>query len=148
MKKTLFYLVIIAVCQIGCKSEIKKLCPSDELIFISKAKSCYDGKNQTFLNSEKEINLICDKLESLSAPINNASVNFNKGFVEVYSENEILYIIIFSEDNGAIIRYQQDYYYNNSLVNKSLEYLNMSLKKNLPGDCDKFKNSLTRNTKL
>lgn len=137
-RKYLFICLLqIILITISCKSKDKFCTSNQNLILINKAEYCFSGLKSKKLE-KKESKWICERLNHLSLIEEEVSVNVNYGFIEVQSDKDTLFFVIFSDLNGLIIRYNGKHYNGDEFISKIMKMLNMNLKKNSAEDCLKI----------
>ncbi len=131
------FFLIFTITVFSCR-EKKQICLADqELIVVNKADYCFTGYGEVKLD-KKNSNLICNLLSDLSPISEEVFVNMNSGYIEVFSNNQSVFSIIFSDTNGSVIRFNRSYYRNKKLISSIMKSLNMKPREDAHEDCSIF----------
>lgn len=142
-KKITLFLVPFFI--VACNTNFKRYETGEELSLNlqNKANFCFEGKESLKMEEVSSLE-IYKILNDSSIEINEkVYVNINYGYIEVTNNKKFLFYVIFSDNNGPIISYDNKYFKNNELIKKIILCLEMKLKNNADSLCyEKIVNAL------
>lgn len=133
-KCILLLTMVVLLLVLSCRNNPRLCEKSREMNFINKAGYCFTGFESISVD-EQNSETICHLLNDSSSLTEEVSVKSNSGFIEVTTNGEITFFIIFSDLNGPVIRYNRVYFRNDRLVLKVMKLLEMELRDDAAKEC-------------
>jgi hypothetical protein len=130
--------IFICISFLSCQDKCISKSPVLRLKFKNYAKHYYGGIDSLNISDKNEIEFISNELKKLRSEINKSNlVKSNYGFVQIdfsnsACENEEYFSLIFTEQNGNIIRYSkgnygtEKYYKNEKLTERVLKLMKLN----------------------